>query len=86
MYRTKESYNPSYSNPDVDRLLGEERQTLDQAKRKDIASKLNKIIYDDYVDVALYQNVYIWGMNERVKDLPLPPDERLWLLPASVSS
>ncbi len=85
MYHTKESYNPSYSNPDVDRLLDEERQTLDQSKRKEVASELNKIIYDAYLDVALYQNVYVWGVNERVKNLPLPPDERLWLLPVSVT-
>ncbi|HET7036064.1 MAG TPA: ABC transporter substrate-binding protein [Thermomicrobiaceae bacterium] len=86
MYYTKQSYNPSYSNPDLDKLLDKERGTLDQSVRLDVAKQCNKIIYDDYVDVALYQNVYLWGVNNRVKNFLIPPDERLWWLDAWVSS
>lgn len=82
MYYTGESYNPGYSNPEVDALLDEERTTLDQAKRLEIAHQLNELIYNDYPDVALYQNTYLWGVSNRAKNVVLPPDERLWLVDA----
>ena len=85
MLYTKESYNPGFSDPEIDKLLAEQRSMLDQAKRKEIFFKLNKMIYDQCPDVMLYQQKYMWGVNERVKDLPLPADERLWLVSASVT-
>ncbi len=84
MYYTGESYNPSFSDPEIDTLLDEQRGTIDQEKRKTIFYQVNQMIYDQYVDVMLYQQEYLWGVNTRVKDLPLPADERLWLAPASV--
>ncbi|HET9015588.1 MAG TPA: ABC transporter substrate-binding protein [Thermomicrobiaceae bacterium] len=86
MYYTKQSYNPSYSNPALDKLLDQERSTLDQSVRLNIAKQCNKIIYNDYVDVALYQNVYLWGVSNRVRNFLIPPDERLWWLDSYVSS
>lgn len=80
LYYTSESYNPSYSNPEVDRLLEEGRNTLDQARRLEIAKEVNKILYDDAPDVMLYQEAYLWGVSNRVKNFTIPPDERLWWL------
>lgn len=86
MYYTKQSYNPSYSNPDLDKLLDQERATLDQAKRLEIAKQCNKLIYNDYPDVALYQNTYIWGVSNKVQNFSIPPDERLWWVGSWVKS
>lgn len=80
MYKTGESYNPSYSNTQVDDLLVQERSTLDQAARLDIAKQINQIIYDDAPDVMLYQTQYVYGMNNRVKNFLIPPDDRFWLV------
>ncbi|MEZ4866614.1 MAG: ABC transporter substrate-binding protein [Caldilineaceae bacterium] len=85
MYYSHESYNPSFSDPEIDKLLEEQRGTLDQEKRHDIFLQVNKLIYDQYPDVMLYQSQYLWGVNDRVQNLPLPADERLWLAPASVT-
>ena len=85
MYYTGESYNPGFSDPEIDVLLDEQRSTLDQAKREEILKQVNKLIYDQYPDAMLYQQQYLWGVTKRVKDLPLPADERLWLAPASVA-
>ncbi len=82
MHYTGQSYNPSYSNQQVDKLLDQERGTLDQAKRLDVAKQINKLLRDDAIDVAMYQNTYIWGVSKRVQNFPIPPDERLWWLPA----
>ena len=82
MHYTKQSYNPSYSNPAVDKLLDQERATLDQAKRLDLAKQVNQILYDDAPDVALYQQTYLWGVSNKVKNFSIPPDERLWWLDA----
>lgn len=80
MYKTGESYNPSYSNAEVDSLLEQERATLDQAARLDVAKQINQIIYDDAPDVMLYQTQYVYGMNNRVKNFLIPPDDRFWLV------
>ena len=80
MHYTKQSYNPSYSNPEVDKLLDQERGTLDQQKRLDVARQVNKILHDDAIDVAMYQQTYIWGVSKRVQNFSIPPDERLWWL------
>jgi peptide/nickel transport system substrate-binding protein len=86
MNYTKQSYNPSYSNPDLDKLLDQERNTLDQSQRLAIAKQCNKIIYNDYPDVALYQNTYLWGVSNKVQNFSIPPDERLWWVGAWVKS
>ena len=78
MHKTAESYNPSYSNAEVDALLVEERTTLDQTKRLEIAKQINAILYAEAPDVALYQNTTLWGVNNRVKNFLIPPDERIW--------
>jgi peptide/nickel transport system substrate-binding protein len=80
MYKTGESYNPSYSNPEVDSLLEQQRATLDAAERLEIAKQLNQLIYEDAPDVALYQEKYIWGVNNKVHHFLVPPDERLFWL------
>lgn len=80
MHYTGQSYNPSYSNPNVDKLLDQERGTLDQTKRLDIAKQVNKILHDDSIDVAMYQQTYLWGVSSRVANFLIPPDERLWWL------
>jgi peptide/nickel transport system substrate-binding protein len=79
MMKTGESYNPSYSNADVDALLLEERSTLDQTKRLDIAKQINQKLFDDTPDVALWQATQLWGVNNRIKNFLIPPDSRLWL-------
>jgi peptide/nickel transport system substrate-binding protein len=79
MHKTGESYNPSYSNPQVDQLLGQERATLDQTKRLDIAKQINQLLYDDAPDVAMFQSTQLWGLNNRVQNFLVPPDSRLWL-------
>jgi peptide/nickel transport system substrate-binding protein len=79
MHKTGETYNPGYSNPEVDALLVEQRSTLDQARRLEIAQQINQILYDDAPDVALYQTTDLWGVSNRIKNFLIPPDQRLWL-------
>lgn len=78
MMKTGESYNPSYSNAEVDALLEEQRGTLDQARRLEIARRINEILYDEAPDVALWQSVNLWGVNSRVHKFTVPGDDRFW--------
>jgi peptide/nickel transport system substrate-binding protein len=78
MMKTGESYNPAYSNAEVDALLEEQRGTLDQARRLEIAKQINNILYDDAPDVALWQSVNLWGVNARVHKFTVPGDDRFW--------
>jgi peptide/nickel transport system substrate-binding protein len=79
MHYTKQTYNPGYSNPEVDKLLDEERSTLDQAQRLDIGHQINHLLYDDAPDVALHQVTALFAVNNRVKNIIIPPDDRFWL-------
>jgi len=45
----------SYSNPEVDRLIGEGIATVDPAKREEIYYQLQAIYYEDVPSVCLYQ-------------------------------
>jgi peptide/nickel transport system substrate-binding protein len=78
MVKTGETYNPGYSNAEVDALLVEERGTLDQARRLEIAKEINAILYAEAPDVAMFQVTTLWGVNNRLKNFLIPPDERLW--------
>ncbi|MCA9861306.1 MAG: hypothetical protein KC438_16390, partial [Thermomicrobiales bacterium] len=78
MYKTGESYNPGFSNAEVDDLLVQQRATLDQAERLDIAKQINAILIEEAPDVALYQSTTLWAVNNNVHNLYIPPDERFW--------
>ncbi len=43
-----------YNNPDVDRLLKEGRETIDQAKRKEIYKQLEEVLLEDAPFIYLY--------------------------------
>jgi peptide/nickel transport system substrate-binding protein len=45
-----------YSNPEVDRLLGEARRISDKGRRKDLYDQAMKIIHEDVPYVYLYHN------------------------------
>ena len=62
-----------YSNPYVDELIKGGRQTIDQAKRKQIYAELQQIVATDlpYINLWYFDNVIIY--TPRVKGLTLNP-------------
>ncbi len=60
----------AYSNPEVDRLMAEGRQTTDVAKRVAIYHKIQELIYNDVPIVWTHYQTEILAMNKRVRDYP----------------
>jgi peptide/nickel transport system substrate-binding protein len=66
----------TYSNPRVDTLIDQGQTTMDKKKRQKIYSDALKIIHEDVPFAWCYQQVDIYGVNERV-NWKARPDERL---------
>ncbi|WP_274650612.1 ABC transporter substrate-binding protein [Paenibacillus humicola] len=79
LYKKGQFWNPSYSNPEVDKLLDAERSSVVQDDRKKIFFQLTQLLKDEAVDVPLYQTMTVWGVNKKVAGFVTPPDERLRL-------
>jgi peptide/nickel transport system substrate-binding protein len=83
--RTK-GWGPSnrgrYSNPEVDRLLGQALQTLDDERREKLLQEATQVALDDVAIIPLHFQTNIWGMRRglthtpRVDELTRPQDVR----------
>jgi peptide/nickel transport system substrate-binding protein len=62
-----------YSNPEVDRLIDEARETVDESRRKQLYAQVQQIVARDlpYVDLWYQDNVVVH--TPRVRDLALTP-------------
>jgi peptide/nickel transport system substrate-binding protein len=66
----------NYSNPQFDALIDRGQMTMDKEKRKKIYSDALKLMHEDVPFAWCYQQVDIYGVNERVS-WKARPDERL---------
>ena len=84
LYHQGEFWNPSFSDSLVEQYLEEERSTYDQEKRLAAFKKLDARFHELAIEVPLYQQVNLWGVNKRVQDFQAPVDDRIRLLGTSV--
>jgi len=59
-----------YSNPEVDRLMDQARAEMNVDKRKQRYSQLLRLIHDDAPYIFGYQQMDIYGVNNRLKWTP----------------
>ena len=64
-----------YSNPEIDSLLEVGRKTLQQEKRKEIYSKIQKTISEELPYISLWHSVNIAVMQKNIDGFVLYPDE-----------
>lgn len=62
-----------YKNPEVDRLLGEARTTLDQEKRDELYQEVTRMITADAPAIWIYNSVEYRGLRDRVKGYVFSP-------------
>lgn len=55
-----------YSNPDLDRLIGEAEVELDAAKREGLLQRATRMVLDDHPIVPLYLQNAIWAMRANI--------------------
>lgn len=83
----------SYSNSHVDVLLTEARSTFDRKKRRELYSRIQKIIADDAPYVFLWNQETVMGVSKRVKGISSPSPlgllsrpEKVWVEDTSAVS
>src|SRR5215472_14057543 len=59
-----------YSNPEVDKLMEQARAEMNAEKRKQLYSQLLKMIREDAPWLFMYQQMDIYGVNNRLKWTP----------------
>ena len=59
-----------YSNPEVDKLIQQARAEMNTEKRKQLYSQLLRLIRDDAPWIFGYQQMDIYGVNNRLKWTP----------------
>ncbi len=85
LFKTGESYNPGWSDPQVDQQIAAERSSTDQQTRLNAFLKLDQRLYNlDWI-LPLYQAVNLWGASNRVQNFVAPPDDRVDLWNVSLS-
>jgi peptide/nickel transport system substrate-binding protein len=73
-FETGVSKRLSYSNAKFDRLLQEQRQIFDPAKREQLLHAATKILLEDAPIVPLYNPIDIYGVKRRMIWKPSPKD------------
>ena len=63
-----------YSNPDVDRLLNEARQTNDTAERQALYAEARAILNEDLPIVYLYHDTWLWALDAAIEGFTPYPD------------
>jgi len=64
-----------YSNPEVDKLLKEQRQTFDTARRERILREIFQIVHDDAPTIPLYHPDDLYGVIKRLAWKASPDEE-----------
>lgn len=84
MYHSGEFWNPTFFDEEIERLLEEQRNSVDQEEREAIFKQLTQRLYELAPEVNLYQAVDLYAVNKRVVDFNPPHDDRLRLEEVSV--
>ena len=74
-----------YSNPEIDRILGEARAVSDEAARKDLYKQANQILQTDLPLFYLYNEAWLYGVSDKVAGFTPSPDGMIRLEGVSLS-
>ncbi len=58
-----------YCNPKLDELFKQQAIEMDPAKRKELFTQIEQIIYDDYVYIGLWKDPDLWSVSSRLKNV-----------------
>ncbi|HXG49862.1 MAG TPA: ABC transporter substrate-binding protein [candidate division Zixibacteria bacterium] len=75
-FRTGTTKRANYSNPELDKLIDEEKRTADQKKRIALLQQAGKILMEDAAFVPLYNLADIYGLARNLH-WKMRPDEKV---------
>lgn len=84
MYYTKQRWNPFDDDAKLNALLHTQRNTWDQAARKQTLHEIARYVADQALEMPLYSLNTVYGLNKRAKNLELPADGRFRFVNATV--
>ncbi|MFV0294313.1 MAG: ABC transporter substrate-binding protein [Paracoccus sp. (in: a-proteobacteria)] len=79
MYHTGQKWNPYDSDPELDRLLEEQRPMVDRTKREQLLQEIAAYAADRALEMPLYNMNAIYAVSNRVENFVPAPDNRLKL-------
>jgi peptide/nickel transport system substrate-binding protein len=79
MYHSGEKWNPYDADPELDKLLESQRPLTDRAARDVILKQIANYAAERALEMPLYNQNAIFGINKRVKNFTPVPDSRLRL-------
>ncbi len=84
MYHSGERWNPYDKDPALDAMLEAQRLIADRGARETALQKIANVVADHALELPLYNLDTYYGVNKRVKNLAVPPDNRFRLIGTSV--
>ena len=79
MYHAGEHWNPYDKDPALDKMLEGQRTIADHGEREQALQKIADYVADHALELPLFNLNTIYGVNNRVKGLIAPPDNRFRL-------
>ncbi|WP_420593874.1 ABC transporter substrate-binding protein [Deinococcus sp.] len=84
LYHSEQFWNADLKDKKLDTLLDSQHNLADQNKRLTILRQIAQYAQDQAVDVPLYNQQDLWGVNKRVQNFQAPSDSLLHLQNVSV--
>ncbi|SCY68244.1 ABC transporter substrate-binding protein [Microvirga guangxiensis] len=84
MYHSGEKWNPYYNDAKLNEMLEKQRLVYDVKEREKILQEIARYVADQALELPLYNQNTIYGVNKRVKDFDAPADRRFRYTKTSV--
>ncbi|MBF9233622.1 ABC transporter substrate-binding protein [Microvirga alba] len=84
MYHSGEKWNPYGNDPKLNALLEKQRTIYDVKEREKILQEVSRYVADEALEIPLYNQNTILGVNKRVKNFVAPADMRFRFTDVSV--
>lgn len=84
LYHSGEYWNPYVNDPVLDDLLERQRASYDIDERRGILQEVARYAAEQALEIPLYNLNTIYGLNQRVGNLPPTPDVRFRFLETTV--
>lgn len=76
MYHSGEKWNPYDNDPKLNEMLEKQRAIYDVKEREKLLQEIARYVADQALEIPLYNQNTLYGVNKRVKNLDAPSDRR----------
>lgn len=76
MYHSGEKWNPYDNDPKLNEMLEKQRTIYDVKEREKLLQEIARYVADRALEIPLYNQNTIYGVNKRVKSFDAPSDRR----------